>query len=538
MTRQTLVTILILFACSTISAAEYPDSVMAASKEEYRIEKGLNFDITGGVGLSRYEFHHPWVDFTSPHTSNAFAFPTWTGGVGINGYFLPWMGLGAGIHFSTYSNKSKIGTPWTYQGKDYQGQDYVLTSTSSDMVEQQGMYMLEVPVTLRFRAIKRNVGFHAALGGKVGMPIYDYYRMTKGALHNEVTYEHWALTMYDAPEVIEDASISPISSSNSKGLRMLNYAAYLELGMLIRLQQRLDLLIALSGTYYVNDVMTSKSSTDLGFSNAWVTGEYPSPFTAEYKGVLVTNEVQELHPWNVALKLGLSINAGKTRAQREYLRQRREEERAARLAALQKAYPDTVVIVQQVPAAVDSQQRREEAIKLIVAIARKNGVNLEETFCPSVPVAAEVHDTVIITLHDTIRVVDTVVVEQEVERPVETVVTRALDAALQTAIIWFRLDDSTPILQPEDILEQIADILKRHPEQKIQLNGHACELGRKSYNQRLALKRAKAVADELRKLGVKDEQMIVRSLGEDEPFRYNSKHQLHKDRRVEIIPVP
>lgn len=512
MTRQTLVTILILFACSTISAAEYPDSVMAASKEEYRIEKGLNFDITGGVGISRYEFHQPWVAFTSPHTSNSFAFPTWTGGVGLNGYFLPWMGLGVGIHFSTYSNQSKIGTPWTYQGKD--DQDYVITSTSSDLVEQQGMYMLEVPVTLRFRAIKRNVGFHAALGGKVGLPIYDYYRMSKGVLHNEVAYEHWALTMFDAPGVIEDASISPISSSIGKGLRMINYAAYMELGMLIRLQQRLDLLIALSGTYYVNDVMASKSTTDLGFSNAWVKGEYPSPFTAEYKGVLVTNEVQELHPWNVALKLGLSINAGKTRAQREYLRQRREEARAARL--------ETEVV------------------------AEESGVNHEETVSQPAPVVTEVHDTVIVilrdtmrvVLHDTIRVLDTVVIEQQVERPVETVVTRALDAALQTAIIWFRLDDSTPILQPEDILEQIADILKRHPEQKIQVNGHACELGRKTYNQRLALKRAKAVADQLRKLGVKDEQMIVRSLGEDEPFRYNSKHQLHKDRRVEIIPIP
>jgi len=535
--------IAILLVSITSFAVDYPDSVLTASKDEYRIEKGLNFDITFGAGAGRYEFSQAWVKFSSPHSTNVLSLPTWTGGVGINGYFVPWMGIGAGIQFSTYSNKTKIGNPWTVTGKDRYGDDYTLISTSSDLVEQQGIYMLEVPVTLRFRAIKRNVGFHAALGAKVGLPIYDNYRMSKGSLHNEVSYEHWAWPYSNVPGVIEDGAINPVSQNFSIGntrLNLLNYAAYAEIGMLFRLQQRLDLLVALSGTYYFSDVLAQKSTTPLGFNDAWVKGEYDSPFTSEYKGVLVTNEVQELHPWSVALKIGLSINAGKTQAQRAYLKKKREEERAAREAArLAKQQRDTVVVEKEVKPTPEElqRQRQEQARKQIMAIAKESGLDLQDMFCPPLPVLTEVHDTLYLTLHDTIRVVDTVVVEQQVERPVETAVTRALDAALQTAIIWFRLDDATPILQPDDILEQIAAILKQHPEQKIQVNGHACELGRSAYNQRLALKRAKAVANQLRKLGVKDEQMIVRSLGEKEPFRYNSKHQLHYDRRVEIIPV-
>ncbi|MBP5642054.1 MAG: hypothetical protein J6W92_03210, partial [Paludibacteraceae bacterium] len=43
-------------------------------------------------------------------------------------------------------------------------------------------------------------------------------------------------------------------------------------------------------------------------------------------------------------------------------------------------------------------------------------------------------------------------------------------------------------------------------------------------------------ANKLGELGVRDEQMTVRSLGADVPFRYSKQHQLSKDRRVEIFP--
>lgn len=527
---------IILFISVSLYAVDYPDSVQNASKEEYRIRKGLNFDVSAGVGVGQYMFHQLGVKYTSPHTSNLFVFPIWNAALGINGYFLPWMGIGTGVQFSTYANKTAIANPWTKSGVDYQGHGFVLTSSPEDMEEQQGMYMIEVPLTLRFRAIERNVGFHAALGAKVGLPIYDYYRMNQNAvLHNQVYYEHWDLTISNVPGVIEDAPIAGVSGEMGNKLRMLNYAAYAEIGMLFRLQQRLDLLLAISGTYYFNNVSSTQSS-ELGFSDSFVPGEYPSPFAANYQGVLATNEVQELHPWGIAIKLGFSINAGKTRAQRVYLQQRKEKERLARIADTK---PDTVVEKVE-PVSDTLQQRCETARMQIQALADECGLNLAELFCPPVVTSKTmyVRDTVFITIHDTIRIVEHDTIRYETQVAVESPVQMELDRALQTAIIWFRLDDATPILEPEDILVQIADILKEHPEQQVQINGHACELGRSAYNQNLALKRAMAVVKQLQKLGVKAEQMIVRSLGENEPFRYNSKHQLHKDRRVEIIPIP
>ena len=119
----------------------------------------------------------------------------------------------------------------------------------------------------------------------------------------------------------------------------------------------------------------------------------------------------------------------------------------------------------------------------------------------------------------------------------EDTVAKQLDDMLMKAVIFFDLDKAVPILEPEDILIRIAEILKCHPDQKIHVNGHACKLGKPEYNKRLALRRAKAVADQLKALGVREDQMIVAGLGQDIPYRYNGHHQLSKDRRVEIVPT-
>jgi len=100
----------------------------------------------------------------------------------------------------------------------------------------------------------------------------------------------------------------------------------------------------------------------------------------------------------------------------------------------------------------------------------------------------------------------------------------------------FVLDHNDPIIEDDAALEQFAAYMRNHPEKKIRIVGHACSIGRAAYNYQLGLRRAQAVADALRKRGVRSEQMIVESKGESEPLIQGS-HDLSIDRRVEIIPV-
>lgn len=554
---------------ASLSAKQYPDSVMQAGKEEPNIAYGWNFEIGGGIGLGRYEYKQG-TNFVSPHTTNQL-WLNYNAQLGINYYFLPWMGIGTGVQFTTYANKAAVTVPWEqetfdkyYDPKMPDISRYTITSIPEGITERQDIYMLEVPFALKFRARPGVVGFTGTAGMKLGIPMATMYQLGDGGkFRNSVYYPLFDLTMQDVPNVVEDLPIAGTDRAymapeaaqlNRPSMRTLNYAVFGEVGMLFRLSQRTEMALAVYANYYVNDVMTSHSSSALGFGTNHTTGEYPMPYTTAYNGVLNTNEVESLHPWNVGLKISFQFNVNRTKAQREYDKEQRRLKKEAKerekqiqdsLAAL---VPETPIIIEPeiidtvipriledtiaedtIPCVRDTIRTREEAMDRIVQLAHDFNIDICEEIC--VPILFFVHDTIYITV-DGQRVLPDA--KQEVRH---TEAGERLNEELKSAVIYFDLDKADPILEPKDILIRLAEVLRRHPDQKIHINGHACQLGKPNYNQQLALRRANAVADQLRALGVNEDQLLVASLGADMPYRYNGKHQLSKDRRVEIVPT-
>ncbi|MBQ5379491.1 MAG: OmpA family protein [Paludibacteraceae bacterium] len=549
--KKTIILAAILAVATSLSAVnQYPDSVLQKSNEEPNIATGWNFEFGGSLGVSSFAFKQLGSNFQPAVSSNHVSFPAWNAGIGINYYFLPWMGIGTGAEFASYANRTVFDKPWTQTTYDKYGTDpwclYTMTSTPYNLRESQNIYMVEIPLALKFRARPGKLGFIGTAGVKLGIPIKNTYTMpTGGYFENKVYYEYFDLLMEDVPTVIEDITvpgsdgaigIGPKASGPS--LRMLNYAAHLELGMLIQVHKRVDLAISAFGTYYFNDVMSSHGMQQLGFYDGTKAGEYPMPYTASYNGVLRSNEVESLHPWAAGLKFTVHVNASKEKAKREYDKEMRRLRRAERdslekarreqeeLEKLRRAEEDELRRQQQVEeeqqdTAVVTEGEldpRQRALDEIRRIAREYDIDVCQELC---------------RIHDTVYIVQTVQVQTQTPQPAQQ-----LDEHLQGAVIWFDLDKSVPKLEPADILDRIAAILVRHPQQKVYINGHACKLGKADYNKRLALRRAQAVADKLRALGVHDDQMIIKSLGANEPYRYNNgQHQLSKDRRVEIVPV-
>lgn len=107
---------------------------------------------------------------------------------------------------------------------------------------------------------------------------------------------------------------------------------------------------------------------------------------------------------------------------------------------------------------------------------------------------------------------------------------------METSVIWFNLDSSEPKLQPADILDKIADVLIKNPNQKIIINGHASKEGSQRHNQKLSEARARAIEKLLSKKGVRAEQMQVNALSSSQAYQ-QGEHAISLDRRVEIIPV-
>ena len=550
----------LLVAAVSLNAKQYPDSVRQASAEEPNIAYGWNFEFSGGAGVGSYTYRQLFAPAPAAerHVTNQIHLPAWNAAFGLSYYFVPWMGLGTGVQFSAYTNTAAVTKPWvTPILKDPFGDEYVLTSTPRDLSEHQEIYMLEVPIALKFRYRPGVVGLTATAGMKIGLPMMNRYQLSNnGVIDNSVYYKKYDLTIHDVPTVVEDLAIPTAGGSlPSNRFNLINYAAYAELGMLIRVHQRVELILAAYANYYINDVMSSHSTTNLAFADSRTVGEYPLAYTESYDGVLNTNEVETLHPWSAGLKFGFQINANRTKSQRDYDREQRrlrklakEQEKAlldslAEAAAAQAAALALIVPVDTVePEPVDTLPTVEEtiieeltaepeldttevgdpierAILLIMEIAEKNGINLCEDIC--VPIPVFVHDTIYINGP-----------APETAKAAPKKHKRKL-----AAIIYFHLDKYDPILQPKNVLVPIAEELRQHPEQRVNINGYACKLGKPGYNKLLAMRRAKAVAAELKKMGVRDEQMVITSRGATDSYRNKKEHPLSKDRKVEVFWV-
>lgn len=460
------------------------------AKKEKPIKHYLDIYAGGGVGTLGYQLQGGAVDLSA-----AFG-----AGLGYTYFFHPSVGLQLGLSFSRVVSSARLtermewrtwqdGSPLT----DYTGEPYIHYAAFSDFRERQQAYLVEVPLGLRFRYFKSSsskAGLHAALGAKLAIPVMANYTRVSGDITHTGWYEQWQLTLHDLPGRFETERFdTKQEESITNRLHLINAEAYAELGLAVRINSHYELYIAAYGQYLINDFSATQMSdrVPLGFRNTH--NNYA--FMNEYHGLIGTDKVGALHPWMAGLKIGISIWPGKT-----------EKEKKKELKKLLKEFPD------------------EEKMVTV-----HDTVYIHDTVCPNelrpvVPVA---------------KALETKAPQKIDNTPLPH--ERQLDSLLAEAVIWFHFDDDVPILEPAYVLDSVVAMMKRYPDLKIHVYGHACRLGTDSYNQRLALKRARAVAAVLIDKGVEPERMLVWSFGEEQPYRYNTEKQLSKDRRVEIIPA-
>ncbi len=121
-------------------------------------------------------------------------------------------------------------------------------------------------------------------------------------------------------------------------------------------------------------------------------------------------------------------------------------------------------------------------------------------------------------------------------KPKPQIVVEKIKRVLEKSVIWFDLNSVEPKLEPADILEKIAEIMKENPDQRIMITGHASKEGNKETNQRLSEGRAKAIMDALIALGVNPNQMRSQGVGIERDY-ITGEHNIALDRRAEITPL-
>ena len=106
--------------------------------------------------------------------------------------------------------------------------------------------------------------------------------------------------------------------------------------------------------------------------------------------------------------------------------------------------------------------------------------------------------------------------------------------------VEFAFDSATLLPLSFAILDEVIDILHKHPALQIRVEGHTCSIGTDEYNLELSQARARTVVDYLIQKGIDRGRLTPVGFGLSRPLTDNTSEEGRvKNRRVqfEIVPI-
>lgn len=182
--------------------------------------------------------------------------------------------------------------------------------------ERQTMHTVGLPVSLQFQAWGKQgkAGFFGSLGVAPAFTVKSNYRVLNGKI------AHWGEYPQLDAEIREKYGFGtkPANNAGKLNVKQISAAAFVDLGLLVRLSKQIDLLIGVYGQYGFTNVQAIDSLTNIG----WKDKDFPNLDVAEYNGILASNCIAgtdgkgQLHPWQAGVKIGLHWHSwGKPRKQ-------------------------------------------------------------------------------------------------------------------------------------------------------------------------------------------------------------------------------
>ena len=102
--------------------------------------------------------------------------------------------------------------------------------------------------------------------------------------------------------------------------------------------------------------------------------------------------------------------------------------------------------------------------------------------------------------------------------------------------VHFDYDSTVVKASEKPKVHEVADYMKGHPENGLEIEGHCDERGTEEYNRALGERRALALREELAKMGVDPMKIDTKTFGKDRPVDTGTSDAAHaKNRRGEFI---
>ena len=547
------------------------ESEPEAELQDSIAEEGSDSALWDGTGHHiQFGFGGAWSGFATRisedlGTSRINA-PAFTGS--FNYFYFPFkiLGFGTGLHLSHYRGNllmapdaviEKYATGYYTDANgvyarisDSDGDNYKHHIGVGGFNEIVNIHMLEVPIALQLKYKFGGVaGLYANLGFKLGLPVASVYKVKTGVVEHYGEYTQYGLTLHNVPGEFGYLDYTGRGGSYALGRQILpvNFLGYAELGVVFRVHPKIDLMLGAYFDMVVHDVSMARADnrkTPIGFNAA----PYNYPWMNQYKGLVGTDMLGEIRPYNVGVKASISFYVAPKK-------QNKDKDDDDQNDSIKKpvrrhgndTIRDTLIIIHdtivyhrytnhyeydtlgydstKMKSIRDYMDPNSDNPYLNGSKTRSTGVNSYD------PADGDDYVYNKDALDKGRKYSDDLRNRQEMLNGDE----QAIVDYLGGLSIRFQLDKAyPPFVVPRQGLNLVAKTLKANPDMVIAVNGHACRLGTERYNRRLALRRARNIAKLLKMRGVDESQMLVASYGSHVPSAYGA-HSLSKDRRVELV---
>jgi outer membrane protein OmpA-like peptidoglycan-associated protein len=104
--------------------------------------------------------------------------------------------------------------------------------------------------------------------------------------------------------------------------------------------------------------------------------------------------------------------------------------------------------------------------------------------------------------------------------------------------ILFDIDKANLKQESDKQLQHIVTLLVKHPELKLEIQGHTDDQGEADYNMDLSQRRAETVQTYLKVFGIEPGRLVAKGYGESQPVASNDTEEgRSKNRRVELVKM-
>jgi OmpA-OmpF porin, OOP family len=390
-------------------------------------------------------------------------------------FFAPNWGLQTGIGIQSFGASSLINLKTEMPDTDSEADTYILNTFYRNWQEHQRTIWLDIPLVVQIRyPISQKIRLLSSVGAKVSMPVSATFKTKGGEIQTTGNYPQWHLELTDIPA--EGYTTTTQQYSGKLSLKPV-LMGIIDIGMLYKLSEKMDLYVGGYANYGLNSAITPDT-------------KYIYQKDGVYNGLFVSEQVNDVKPISVGLKIGLCWQLPKKQAVANV------EKLAKPIVAFIDERPKDTIVIQEVK-------------PIIVEVIKDTIVQIRSMKPAEVSIQIPA-DTVPIPK----------IAQKELVQKVDSF--EIIKKLVESTDFHFGLNSTLPTAMEIDIMKIASSYLKSNPNVELYVVGHTCNIGSHASNYQIGLNRAIMVKRAFVKLGSPAAQVLTISKSYDMPLMPNT----------------